>query len=208
MRDRRGSDPARRLATSLLLASLLAAATAPAQRGLPLRFESEVVRLLVAPDSVTVDGLYVMSCAPDAEGSTALFYPYPRDARLGGARSLELTVRVRPDTAWRAAPFREIADGRGARWQLPLSPGDTLEVHTVYKQALRANFARYIVTTTSGWEHPLRHARFEITLPENAEPVSFSFPFERCDRDGRRVWCYEATGFRPDRDIDVSWRLP
>ena len=41
---------------------------------------------------------------------------------------------------------------------------------------------------------------------EGAEPVAFSFPFERCDRDGRRVWCYEAVDFRPDRDIDVSWR--
>ena len=109
-------------------------------------------------------------------------------------------------TAWRPAEFREVGGGRGARWQLPVTPGDTLEVHTVYRQALRETFARYIVTTMSGWEHPLRHARFEIELPEGAEPVAFSFPFERCDRDGRRVWCYEAVDFRPDRDIDVSWR--
>ncbi len=198
----------RRLAAGLLLGVLLGAAAAPAQRPSPLRFESEVVRLVVAPDSLTVHGFYIMSCDSSRTGLTSLFYPYPQDDRLGGARSLELAVRVRPDTTWQSAEFRELAASRGAHWRLPLAPGDTLEVRTVYRQALHEEFARYIVTTVSGWEHPLRHARFYIELPDGAEPESFSFPFERCDRDGRRVWCYEAVDFRPDRDIDVRWRKP
>lgn len=196
----------RLLAAGLLLGALLAAMTAPAQRPASLRFESEVVRLFVAADSLTVDGFYVMSCAPEAAGHATLVYPYPQDERLGGARSLLLEVRVRPDTTWQAVGFHELGDGRGARWRLPLASGDTLDVHTVYRQALRENFAQYIVTTLRGWEHPLRRARFEVELPEGAEPVEFSFPFERCDREGRRVWCYEAVDFRPERDIDVSWR--
>lgn len=203
--------PARRtgrlLAAGLLFGSVFLATAAWAQRSSPLRFESELVRLFVEPDSLTVEGFYVMSCHADRAGSTALFYPYPDDERLGGARSLELAFRVLPDTDWQPAEFREIAGGRGARWHLPIAPDDTLEVRTAYRQALHGNFARYIVTTVSGWEHPLRRARFEIELFEGAEPVEFSFPFERCDRDGRAVWCYEAVDFRPDRDIDVSWRM-
>ncbi len=189
-----------------MLGLLAVAVVAPAQRPSPLRFESEVVRLMVAADSLTVTGFYVMSCDSVATGSTSLIYPYPDDPRLGAARSLELMVRTRPDTTWQCAEFREIPRNRGAHWRLPLAPGDTLEVRTVYRQALHEEFARYIVTTVSGWEHPLRHARFEIELPEGAEPDGFSFPFERCDRDGRRIWCYEAEDFRPDRDIDVHWR--
>lgn len=199
------SRTGRLVAAGLLLGALVATSAAQGARPSPLRFESEIVRLFVTADSLTVDGFYVMSCAPDREGFATLLYPYPRDSRLGDAQSLELAVRVRPDTTWQAAAFRELPDNRGAHWRLPLAPGDTLEVHTVYRQTLHENFARYIVTTVSGWTHPLRHARFEITLPEAVGSPGFSFPFERC---GENRWCYEAVEFRPDRDIDVWWNTP
>ena len=198
----------RLVAAGLLLSAFLEVAVAQTARPSALRFESEIVRLHVTADSLTVDGFYVMSCAPDRTGFATLTYPYPDDSRLGGARSLSLSCRVRPDSTWQAAEFRELPRNLGAHWRLPLAPGDTLEVRTVYRQALHENFARYIVTTVSGWEHPLRQARFEVELPAGVETAEFSFPFERCGDEGLSLWCFEAADFRPDRDIDVRWQAP
>lgn len=193
------------LVAGLLLTMVSGSAAAQTARPTALRFESEIVLLHVAVDSLTVDGFYVMTCAPDRTGHATLVYPYPDDPRLGGARSLSLSCRVRPDTTWQAAEFRELPNNLGAHWRLPLAPGDTIEVHTVYRQALHEDFACYIVTTVSGWEHPLRHARFEIELPPGTEPVAFSFPFEQCGDGSGNRWCYEAVDFRPDRDLEVRW---
>jgi hypothetical protein len=190
-----------------LLFAWTAGADEPSRaRPTPLRFESEIVRLLVNADSLTVEGIYVLSCDPDRTGFTTLLYPYPDDPRLGGARTLELACRVRPDPVWQPAAYRELPHNLGAHWRLPLAPGDTLEVRTVYRQALHEAYARYIVTTVHGWRHPLRRARFEIMLPPDAEPTEFSFPFAPCDSLGPSVYCYEATDFRPDKDIEVRWR--
>ncbi len=200
------------MAGCLLLVTLLVLArpTTASEATLPLtplRFESEIVHLMVASDSLTVDGFYVLSCAPPQTGFTTLLYPYPHDPRLGGARTIKLHVRVRPDTTWQTAEFRELPHNIGAQWRLPLAPNDTLEVRTVYRQALHGPFASYIVTTMNGWEYPLRHARFEITLPVEVEPLDFSFPFQLMYRDDTRIWWYEAQNFRPEHDIEVRWRL-
>jgi len=196
---------------SLMLILLTIGIGASAQEGTRsrapfLRFHSEIVRLSVVEDSVEIEGIYRMLCRPSARQElAALFYPYPRDSLLGGARSLLLEARV-PGGAWEALDFRDTAQLSGARWTIPLTWGDTLDVRTVYRQALHANYARYIVTTTQVWGRPLVHARFEITLPEGAEPEEFSFPFRKQEEDERTYYLFEADEFLPDHDITVTWK--
>jgi hypothetical protein len=182
---------------------------------LPMRFDSEIVRLVIEPDTVEVTGHYWLLRDPAYQRELRLFYPYPEDSLLGDARTLSLEWRV-PGRAWRDAPFQEV-DGMppvpgtttpyGARWQIPAAPGDTLEIRTVYRQVLRSSYARYIVTTTRAWQRPLTRARFEIELPPGATPVRFSFPFRWHEEDdgGGGYYLYETTRFMPDEDIVVEW---
>jgi hypothetical protein len=172
--------------------------------GRPLRFDSEVVRLFIEPDSLTVEGNYRLLCGASKTEFTALFYPYPEDSLLGAARTVSLECRT-PGGAWRSLEFVEVPGRRGARWKVPLNLGDTLEVRTVYRQSLLACYARYIVVTTRTWRRPLKEARFEIFLPEGASPVQFSFPFKLQASGECAFYMYEATDFMPDRDITVEW---
>jgi hypothetical protein len=82
---------------------------------------------------------------------------------------------------------------------------DTLEIRTIYRQALHSRYARYIVTSTAAWGRPLTHARFEIFLPPGAIPREFSFPFERHLSGGEVFYVFEAKDFLPARDITVYW---
>ncbi|MCK4305120.1 MAG: hypothetical protein KAY24_12855 [Candidatus Eisenbacteria sp.] len=173
-------------------------------RGLPLRFDSEIVRLFIEDDSLKVEGTYRLLCRPRRVAIVSLLFPYPVDSLLGGARTSCVKCRV-PGGNWQAVSYEELPQRMGARWMVPLDLGDTLDVHTVYHQAILASYARYIVTTTSAWGRPLRKARFEIYLPEDARDPQFSFPFEYQVLGDRSCYCFEAIGFMPDRDITVSW---
>ncbi len=176
----------------------------PESGGFQLRFLSEVVRIAVALDSVTVEGTYRLLSRAGEGRLAPILYPYPLDDRMGKARTVSLECRV-PGKPWQPLGFRELPGGGGAAWSLPLL-ADTLEVRTLYRQGLHADYARYIVTTTQSWGRPLERARFEILLPRGAEAEFFSFPFEPGDCGGRPCFVYETTGFFPDRDIEVRWR--
>lgn len=175
---------------------------------LPLRFDSEVVRLEILPDSVQIEGLYRFTCSQARGNPLTLFYPYPADSLMGGARTLLLEGRT-PGGEWTALEFREGTSGRGVRWVLPPCTADSLEVRTLYRQARYAPHAIYIVSTTRAWGRPLRHARFEISLPPGAREPRFSFPFElQAPRTphARALHVFEATEFLPDHEITVDWK--
>ncbi len=190
----------------------IAAATTDAPAP-PVRFDSEIVRLDATGDTLIVEGFYRFLCTAQAPERITLFYPYPQDSLLDAASTTRLEAR-RPGEAWRPQPFQELSGGRGVRWNLALyiesateSPIDTLEVRTTYRQPRRADYARYIVTTTSRWGRPLTSARFEICLPEAARAPQFSYPFEPLDA-ARACYHFDATNFMPARDIVVSWSQP
>jgi hypothetical protein len=187
--------------------------------GFPLRFHAEIVRLFIEPESLRVEGNYWFACSRPDAGLVPLFYPYPSDSLLGEARTLRFEGRPAPraravdpagqpaeDAPWTPLRFSEVGGSRGVRWLVPAGLGDTVEVRTTYRQALKAAYARYIVTTTKAWPEPLAWARFEIHLPEGARPVRFSFPFQKAVSLAGEHYVYQARNFLPREDIVVEWR--
>jgi len=168
-----------------------------------LQFDSEFISIYIEEDSLRVDGFYRF-LHPSQEAPTTLFYPYPEDSLLGGARMVSLEARA-PRGPWQPVGYVDIPRRWSARWQVPPCHADTLEVKAVYRQALLSSYARYIVTSVHGWDRPIKHAVFEIHLPEGAKPMDFSFPFEACEQAGGNLFRYEATDFLPDRDVTVTW---
>jgi hypothetical protein len=177
----------------------------PIATGFPLRFDSEIIHLRIVGDSLEVDGTYFLACQLPYDQPISLFYPFPKDSLLAGARMVDGRARI-GDGPWEALRFQALPGRNGVRWWVPACPGDTIEMQGRYRQGLRETYARYIVTTTRAWQQPLRHARFEIRLPDGAEPVKFSFPFV-AERDSTGVvYVWETDSFYPDRDITVRWR--
>lgn len=162
-----------------------------------IQFESERVDLAVMADSLEVRGHYVLRCNEVTNRPVTVFYPFPADSLLGGARLVSATCAGSP-ARWEVSPGLP-----GVRIWIEPCQADTVVVEAVYRQALRTEYARYIVTTTRAWGQPLRHAAFTIRLPDGATPLAFSFPFTR--REGA-VYVYETDDFYPDRDIIVRWR--
>lgn len=176
----------------------------PIANAFPLRFDSEIIRLSIVGDSLEIDGTYFLACRRPCPEPVALFYPFPRDSLLGEARMVDGQARA-GDGPWEPLQFEVIPKRSGVRWWAPACSGDTIEMRGRYRQGLRGNYARYIVTSTRAWQQPLRKARFEIRLPEGAKPIEFSHPFEAARDSLGVVYVWEAAGFYPDRDIAVRW---
>jgi len=193
-----GSDAAAQVSTGR-------AASNPLGEVFPLVFDAETVRLDVSGDSLEVRASFTLLCrAPIAE-SIPLFFPLPVDSLLGGARMVSLAFRAGGGSA---VPTRweELPGGPGVRWWVPPCPGDSLVAESVYRQRLVTGYARYILTTARLWGRPLRWARFEIRLPAGAEPLEFSYPFERRTQGDEVYYAFEVRDFVPDRDLVVRWR--
>ena len=156
------------LSTSLPAISASDPEESPTGKDEHLRFDTEIIRIHVEPDSLRIEGHYRFVVPTPGPGFQNLLYPYPADSLLGSARTVSLEWR-QGDRPWRTLDYRELQNGSGALWPVPLPEEGWVEVRTVYRQERLAAYGRYIVTTTQGWARPLRHARFEIHLPPGAE---------------------------------------
>ena len=169
-------------------------------------FDSEWIRLSIVGDSVEVRGRYFLLCRNGTGEQISLFYPFPEDSLMEGARMVSLQGWV----GGRNVGAMTWTDSRGApgvRWVTPPCTADSIAIEAVYRQKLTSTYARYIVTTTQDWRRPLRFARFEIRLPAEAAPVEFSFPFEEREDSEGRYYGFETTDFLPDRDVIVRWKI-
>lgn len=189
----------------VLMAAVNSPMVAVPQNNESLRFDTEIIRIHVEPDSLRIEGHYRFIVPVPRPGIQTLFYPYPADSLLGGARTVSLEWRS-GDQPWQALDIRELKKASGARWPVPLPEEGWVEVRTVYKQARLADYGRYIVTTTQNWTHPLRHARFEIHLPTGARPLTFSHPFTYAPDTGENCYLFEANEFYPEDDICFTWQ--
>jgi len=192
----------RSLAAAALAIAMAAVAAGDRPAG-RLEFDSEEIVIDLRGDAVEVTGTYQFRVAGGPVSAQPMLYPYPEDPLLGAARTLRLEWR-QPNGRWAPLAFEELSP-RGVRWRLPATESDALTVRTVYRQAMRSTYARYIVTTTQTWGQPLRRASFEVRLPPGAKDPTFSYPFEP-KGPSVRVWTYEARDFLPREDIVVRYR--
>jgi hypothetical protein len=177
----------------------------PIAEAFPLVFDSESIWLYIVGDSLEVRGTFTLLCRTPIEESIPLFFPFPVDSLLGGARMVSLAFRAGADSAL-PARWEEPPLAPGVRWWVPPCRGDSIVAEAVYRQKIKTEYARYILTTARLWGRPIRWAHFEIRLPSGAEPFDFSYPFERRSERGEIYYAYEVRDFFPDRDIVVRWR--
>ena len=169
-----------------------------------IAFDSEWIGLSIEGDSLVVRGIFVFRCHGGGERSIPIFLPFPSDSLMGRGRMVSLSARSGAEP-FAPARWEEVPTLPGARWWLPPCRGDSIVAEVMYRQKIEPGYASYIVRTIQSWGNPLRHAVFEIRLPEGATPIDFSFPFEPRAIDGETVYVYEVTDFFPDHDIVFRW---
>lgn len=160
-----------------------------------VRFDSEVIRVTVDPDRITVDGLYRLYNPLPFPMLQWFFYPTP----LGGGMEPvdKLLVERLPDRSRSGSELLSPVKNGGREYYCVKVPSrGILEIRTLYSQRHNGTYGRYILTTTLDWGRPLRHARFELTL-ESLGLVDSNYELTT---NGKGTWSFNRTDFMPSED--------
>jgi len=166
----------------------------------PLHFAREEIDMKVRPGYVEIGGNYHFTNAFSKPTSARIFYPFPLDSIHGYPDSIVLLTRG--DTM----PHRVPGDS-GVYFMMSFVPRQEDSFYAWYRQPLRGNAARYIVTTTRAWGRAIDMARFRISVPASLQDVKLSYRPDRIERtDSIVVYHFARRGFYPDKDVVVTWR--
>jgi len=160
-----------------------------------VRFDSEMIRVTVDPERISVDGLYRLYNPLPFPMTQWFFYPTPEGGGLEPAD--QLNVERLPDQPEAVSEhLTPVRQGNLEHYRVRVPGRGFLEVRAVYSQRHNGAYGRYILTTTAGWGRPLRHAQFELTL-ESLDLVDSNYELSG---KGGGLWTFQRTGFMPPED--------
>jgi hypothetical protein len=186
----------------ICLTVLLAASIVLVKPWYPIvRFDSEVIRVNVNSERITVDGLYRLYNPLPFPMTQWIFYPTPVGGGLKPAD--RLSIELLPGGKERSTMVLHPEEKRGGEYYGVKVPGRGIsEIRAVYSQLHNGTNGRYILTTTAGWGRPLRHAVFELTM-DSVELTSSNYPVAELG-DGK--WTFERREFMPEMDWEFTFR--
>jgi hypothetical protein len=142
-----------------------------------------------------VNGEYYLRRSDTSFNHIVLFYPLPTDSIYAPVDSILI---------YNSNMNREIADYKkvktGILFNLELDSVTLVMIS--YRQQLRNNVARYILTTTQQWGKPLEEVTYELIAPTDLKITSFSYPPDSRENFGDMIIYYwRKENFWPLKDM-------
>lgn len=166
------------------------------------RFVSESVTMSVEKDELRIHGIYRFEGQTE-HGIMALAYPFPQDPTLGSPRLDRATL-----VAGKNAPLEVFVDTTSLPWRILMQPGEAsvYELSVQYRQPRHGKSATYLLRSALEWGQPLREAWFQIITDRALGTPMFDYQFHEVAQDeSHRRFLYQASPFRPSRDLVVRW---
>ncbi len=161
----------------------------------PIRFLNEEIKITVDSGRVSVSGTYYFKNLSNQPKTAKIFYPFPIDE-----------FHYYPDLIL-VSGLDYCKNDSGISFIMKFKPLAIESLAIFYEQKLKNNQARYILTTTKNWKHPIQEARFIVTLPENDSINQLSYPPDSSNKKEHRIYYYiTKKNFMPENDLIVSWQ--
>jgi hypothetical protein len=161
----------------------------------PIHFAREEIELNIRPGLLEVQGLYHFRNSSPEYLTARIFYPFPLDS-----------IHAYPDSI--LLPGSQfVRSDKGISFALRFRPETEDSFFVYYRQPLRGNTARYIVTTTRQWKQAIDEARFRIIVPRAFQGVKLSYPPDHTvETDTSVTYHFVRCHFYPSKDVIVTWR--
>jgi len=163
----------------------------------PVRFVEESIDFRYEPGLFVVNGIYTFTVSAQSSVGHVIRYPLPFEHH-----DLD-TIWVVDINSGNTISFEE--GKKGISFTLQPVQGDTLQLNIGYRQRIFSDTLRYILTTTSRWGKPLRHAvyRFECSEPGIIPSFNYS-PDQVLSKDNRYKYIWIKNDFMPETDFIVT----
>lgn len=127
--------------------------------------------------------------------SVIFFFPFPVDSSIQFPDSIAI-----PD-----CPFTRTDSGVSFKKRFRPQGEDSFFVY--YRQPLRGNTARYIVTTIRRWKRPVDLASFTVNVPVEFKDVRLNWTPDSVQKSDTNITYFLTfRKFYPDKDIVITWR--
>jgi hypothetical protein len=158
-------------------------------------FYKEHITFKIEAGYFYVNGQYYLKNYEPSKKQIALFFPFPTDTIYSPVDSL-LIYNFNEDR--RINDFKKISNGVVFNIDL-----DTVTiVYISYRQQLKSNTARYILTTTQYWGKPLEEVSYELITPAKIKITSFSYPPDKMESiDRNNIYFWRKENFMPEFDM-------
>jgi hypothetical protein len=155
------------------------------------------------PDTMCVKGEYFFATKIGSAIKTSVVYPFPVDSSLDFPHAIHvfdktgtLTYQSHPEQAMVLIP-------------ISINKADTSKITVVYRQRLKRNTGRYILTTTQSWEKPLGRSNYSITVPQNVTLEYFSYESDSVfNKKDSLVYFFSKENFMPIKDLVFRFKVP
>lgn len=148
-----------------------------------------------------VSGQYYLRARDNSKELLSLFYPFPTDSIYHPADSLLIYDF---NKAREITNYKKMSNG--VIFNLDLD--SVTIVYISYRQQLKSNTARYILTTTQQWGKPFEEVTYELIIPEKLKITSFSYPPDRKDAiDNSLIYIWRKENFMPTQDMIFTFNI-
>lgn len=163
-----------------------------------LSFEAEELDFTLHLDNLMLDGLYHFANYADSSISRVIMFPVPVDSLCLEPELLSLAV-VNDSLS----TCQLLGKGKqGFSFMLTMPERSFCTLRISYKQQLRGNYARYIITTANGWGKPLPYAKYSLTVADEVKLLELPFPAPQRS-EGHYYW--EFSDFSPTREFELKF---
>jgi hypothetical protein len=163
-----------------------------------IRFTEEQIDIRVYPDYVLMQGIYVYQNPFPFPVVQGLSVPFPVDN--DHPTPVQLTAR-------QLAPKRKNLENRYIlgrhRFNLFFNAYEQIQISVEYRQQAPKKNAKYILSTTRPWKHPLRKGRYRL-FPQEVIITQSNYVLESGDHDN---FIFQRKNFMPQDDWYFSWKV-
>jgi hypothetical protein len=168
-----------------------------------VEFYKEDLKFSIENDWFNVSGTYYFRNLTGDTIRRFLIYPLPDEKVFGVTDSVKISPLEKNDPAGK---LKRVNPNR-ASFTIFILPHGTATYKIDYRQQIRVNKMKYILTSMRTWRNRLEEADFELSFPADLCIDSVNFiPDKVMLRDGKIVWQWRKSNFMPEKDIDISLR--
>jgi hypothetical protein len=164
-----------------------------------LSFEAEELDFYLENDLWEMDGLFHFANYDSLSTRELIYFPVPSDSLCLPAKIK--TLAIQDNSGAEVTPLKQTKDGFTFFLSLPALSFCSLHIN--YTQALKSNYAKYIITTSNSWGRPLPYAKYTLHPGIKVQISSLPFPLQKQEE---RNYIWEFYDFTPDKEFEVTFQ--
>jgi len=164
-----------------------------------LSFEAEELDFYLESDLWEMDGLFHFANYDSLSTKELIYFPVPSDSLCLPAKIQ--TLAIQDSNGAEVTMLNQSKNGFTFLLSLPALSFCSLHIN--YTQALKSNYAKYIITTSNSWGRPLPYAKYTLHPGIKVQISSLPFPLQKQEE---RNYIWEFYDFTPDKEFEVTFQ--